>query len=50
MTQNDYPTHMGNAIIDDDIRKELNYQQISKHPKHQKIWKQSLAKKLGILA
>ena len=46
MTHNDYLTNMGNAIIDDDIKKKLNYRQISEHPKHQKIWKQSLAKKM----
>ena len=39
MTQNEYLTQMANVIIDDDIGKELNYRQLSKHPKHQNIRK-----------
>ena len=50
MTQHDYLTNMANAIIDDDTGKELNYHQISKNTKHQKIWKQSFANKLGRLS
>ena len=50
MTQHDYITKMANAIIDDYTVKELNYCQLSKHPKHQKIWKQSFANELGRLA
>ena len=49
MTQNDYLKKMSNAISDDDTGKELNCHQLSKHPKHQKLWKQSFANKLGIL-
>ena len=41
---------MANAIIHDDTGKELNYRQLSKHPKHQKIWDQSFAKELVRLA
>ena len=47
MTQHNYLTNMANAIIDDDIGKELNYLQMIKHPKHQIIWKQSFANELG---
>ena len=47
MTQNDYITKMANMIIDDDTGKELNYRQLSKNAKHQKIWKQYFANKIG---
>ena len=43
MTQHDYLKIMSNAIIDDGTGKELNYIQLSKHPKHQKIWKQYIS-------
>ena len=46
ITQHDYLTHMTNMIIDDDIGKEINYYQLSKHPKHQKIWKRSFTNEL----
>ena len=35
--QPNYLTKMANAIIDDETRKELNYCQLSKHTKNQKI-------------
>ena len=41
---------MYNVIIDDDMGKELNYIQLSKHPKHQKIWKQHFANELRRLS
>ena len=41
---------MANVIIDDDTVKYLNYRQLVNHPKHQKIWKQYFANKLGRLA
>ena len=50
MTKHNYLTNMANAIVDDETGKELNYRQLSKHPKHHKMWKQSVSGKLGILA
>ena len=43
MTQRKYLKKKANAIIDYDTEKELNYCQLCKHTKHQKIWKQSLS-------
>ena len=40
---------MANAIINDDTVKEFNYLQLSKYPKHHKIWKKYFTKKLGRL-
>ena len=50
MTQYGYLTKMANAIIDDDTGKYLDCRQLGKHPKHQKIWKQSFSKDLGRLS
>ena len=50
MTHHNYLTKTANVIIDDDKIKELNYCQLSKHLKHQKIWKKSFANEIGILA
>ena len=47
MTHHDYLTKMASKIIDDDAGKELNYRQLSKHPKHQNIWNRSFANKIG---
>ena len=46
MTQHKYLTNVANAIIDDGTGKELNYLQMSNHPKHQKICKKSFVKNL----
>ena len=40
---------MANTIIDKDTEKELNYWQLSNHPKYKKIREQPLAKKPGRL-
>ena len=50
MIQHDYLPSMENSIIDDYIGKELNYHKLSKHTKHQNIWKQSYANELGRLS
>ena len=34
MTQHDYMTKTANKIIDEDTGKELNYRQLSNHPKY----------------
>ena len=49
ITQHNYITKMANMIIDVDKGKELNYFQLSKHPKHQKVYNKSFANKLGRL-
>ena len=50
MTKHNYLTNMANAIVDDETGKELNYRQLSKHPKYQKIWKKYFSNKLGRLS
>ena len=50
MTQHNYLTQMANAIIYEDTEKEFNYSQLSNHPKHKEIWKQSFSNELGRLA
>ena len=46
MTQHKCLTKIDNAIIYDDTSKEFNYRQLSKNPKHKKIWKQSFFNEL----
>ena len=43
MTQNKYLTKMANTIIDDDTGNEFNYRQLSKNPKHKKIYVNNLS-------
>ena len=50
MTQHNYLINIANTIIHYDTVTDLNDLQLSKHPKHQKIWKKYFGNKLGRLS
>ena len=42
-------THMANSVLEHEIRKQLNYGQLRKHPRLQYTWKTSFSNEMGRL-